>query len=78
MNAITQEAWSEVHQKACDIANASMMGDDVIAFLEAAFEDGEGERIEEVFLDGAFEGAGTEDGIEAGVRGGLGQARPSC
>ena len=24
------EAWSEVHQKACDIANASTMGDDVL------------------------------------------------
>ena len=30
MKAITQEAWSEVHQKACDIANASMMEDDVL------------------------------------------------
>ena len=40
---------------------------DVIAVFEAAFEDGEGQRIEEVLLDGAFEGAGTEDGIETGV-----------
>ncbi len=30
MTAITQEAWSDVHQKACDIANASMMDDDVL------------------------------------------------
>jgi hypothetical protein len=29
MKAITVEAWAEVHQKACDIANASMMDDDV-------------------------------------------------
>ena len=41
--------------------------DDVIAILEAAFEDGEGERIKQVLLDRAVEGAGTEDGIEAGV-----------
>ena len=30
MKAITEEAWAEVHQKACDIANASMMDDDVL------------------------------------------------
>ena len=40
---------------------------DVIAVFEAVFEDGEGERIEEVLLDGAFEGARAEDGIETGV-----------
>ena len=30
MKAITLEAWSEVHQKACDLANASMMDDYVL------------------------------------------------
>ena len=30
MKAITQAAWVEVHQKACDIANAAMMEDDVL------------------------------------------------
>jgi len=39
----------------------------MIAVFEAAFEDGEGQRIEEVLLDGAFEGSRTEDGVEAGV-----------
>jgi len=37
-------------------------GGAVIAILEAAFEDGEGVGIEELFLDGAFEVAGTEEG----------------
>ncbi len=36
MKAITKEAWSEVHQKACDIANASMMDDDVLAASHSA------------------------------------------
>ena len=39
----------------------------MIAVFEAAFEDGEAEGVEEVFLDGAFEGACAEDGGEAGV-----------
>jgi hypothetical protein len=40
MTAITQEAWSEVHQKACDLANASMMNDDVLvaSHREAMFD----------------------------------------
>ena len=33
----------------------------------AAFEDGEGQRIEEVLLDGAFEGSRAGDRIETGV-----------
>jgi hypothetical protein len=41
----------------------------VIAVFEAAFEDGEGQRVEEVLLDGAFEGPRAEDGIEVGVVG---------
>lgn len=36
MTEITQEAWSEVHQKACDIANASTMDDDVLVASHTA------------------------------------------
>lgn len=36
MKAITQQAWSEVHQKACDIANASMMNDGVLVSSHTA------------------------------------------
>ncbi|MGV3662666.1 MAG: hypothetical protein ACO1TE_20955 [Prosthecobacter sp.] len=30
MKPISQEAWSAVHQKACDIVNASLMEDEVL------------------------------------------------
>ena len=39
----------------------------MITVFEAAFEDRQVERIEEVLLDGAFERSRTEDGIETGV-----------
>ena len=31
MKSITKAEWDQVHQKACDIANATMMEDDVLA-----------------------------------------------
>ena len=39
----------------------------MVTFFELAFEEGEAKRIKELALDGAFEGAGTIDGIVAGV-----------
>ena len=39
----------------------------MVAFFELAFEEGQAERIKELALDGAFERAGTVDGIVAGI-----------
>ncbi|WP_035607026.1 hypothetical protein [Haloferula sp. BvORR071] len=36
MKAITQAAWEEVHQKACDIANAATADDDVMIEVHKA------------------------------------------
>lgn len=40
MKNITKAAWSRVHQKACDIVNASAIGDDLMASIhrEQMFE----------------------------------------